>query len=72
MGFSNKQKSNQFNGVDGWCEGCATNSAIVSVNMLANGTQSSNINKLFGWAYEYGENLRELIEVLMLMIVASL
>lgn len=48
MGLSDKQESNQFNRVDGWCEGRTTYSAIVSVNMLANGTQSSNINKLFG------------------------
>lgn len=54
MGLPDKQESNQFNRVNGWCEGSATYSAIVSVNMLANGTQSSNINKLFGWAYEYG------------------
>lgn len=45
LGFQNKQENRFIDGIDGGSESTAENRAIVPIDLLANGSQSTHLHK---------------------------
>lgn len=54
QGLSDKQEDNVPQRADGGCESAAENGSTVSADVLANGSQSSNVDQQPGGVDEHG------------------